>query len=119
MAAFLLFTAVLSHIGEAYPKYLAPVFAGNDLARSLFGAAFSLFANAIYARLWILWTSSLFGVLVERLYSDSVQLDPCIGIGKNIATMELYRSISKVSTAEEAKPESSNDVSNIGSLDED
>jgi hypothetical protein len=35
---------------EAYPKYLAPVFAENDLARSLFGAAFSLFANAMYAR---------------------------------------------------------------------
>jgi hypothetical protein len=57
-------------------------------------------------------------VLVERLYSNSVQLGLCISIGKNIAMMELYRSISKVSTTEETKPESSNDVSNIKSLDE-
>ena len=63
MGAFLLFNAVLSYLGDAYPKYVASVFAGNDLVRSGFGAAFPLFANAMYKKLGIAWASSLLGCL--------------------------------------------------------
>jgi len=54
---------VLTYLGDAYPKYVASVYAGNDLVRSSFGAAFPLFANAMYARLGVGWASSLLGFL--------------------------------------------------------
>ena len=47
IGAFLLFMAVLSYLGDAYPAYVASVYAGNDLMRSSFGAAFPLFATAM------------------------------------------------------------------------
>ena len=63
IGAFCLFMAVLTYLGDAYPKYVASVYAGNDLVRSSFGAAFPLFANAMYGRLGIGWASSLLGFL--------------------------------------------------------
>jgi DHA1 family multidrug resistance protein-like MFS transporter len=63
VGAFLLFMAVLSYLGDAYPKYVASVYASNDLVRSSFGAAFPLFANAMYAKLGLGWASSLLGFL--------------------------------------------------------
>ncbi|MCJ1417425.1 hypothetical protein MMC32_003769 [Xylographa parallela] len=63
MGSFLLFMAVLAYLGDAYPKYIASVFAGNDLMRSSFGAAFPLFADAMYSRLGVGWASSLLGFL--------------------------------------------------------
>jgi MFS transporter, DHA1 family, multidrug resistance protein len=63
VGAFLLFNAVLGYLGDAYPKYVASVYAGNDLVRSAFGAAFPLFATAMYKRLGIGWASSLLGFL--------------------------------------------------------
>ncbi|KAI4120449.1 MAG: hypothetical protein LQ338_007008 [Usnochroma carphineum] len=59
MGSFLLFMAVLGYLGDAYPKHIASVFAGNDFVRSSFGAAFPLFANAMYSKLGIGWASSL------------------------------------------------------------
>jgi DHA1 family multidrug resistance protein-like MFS transporter len=47
IGTFLLFMAVLSYLGDAYPRYIASVYAGNDLMRSAFGAAFPLFATAM------------------------------------------------------------------------
>ena len=63
VGAFLLFMSVLTYLGDAYPKYVASVYAGNDLVRSSFGAAFPLFANALYTRLGVGWASSLLGFL--------------------------------------------------------
>ena len=63
MGAFLMFMAVLAYLGDAYPKYVASVYAGNDLVRSSFGAAFPLFANAMYHKLGVAWASSLLGFL--------------------------------------------------------
>ena len=63
MGAFLLFMAVLGYLGDAYPKYVASVYASNDLVRSGFGAAFPLFANAMYSKLGVAWASSLLGFL--------------------------------------------------------
>ena len=60
---FLLFMAVLGYLGDAYPKYVASVYASNDLVRSGFGAAFPLFANAMYSKLGVAWASSLLGFL--------------------------------------------------------
>lgn len=55
--------AVLGYLGDAYPKYVASVYASNDLVRSGFGAAFPLFANAMYTKLGVAWASSLLGFL--------------------------------------------------------
>jgi MFS transporter, DHA1 family, multidrug resistance protein len=63
VGAFLLFISVLSYLGDAYPKYVASVYAGNDLVRSSFGAGFPLFANAMYTRLGVGWATSLLGFL--------------------------------------------------------
>ncbi|KAI9672465.1 MAG: hypothetical protein M1817_003231 [Caeruleum heppii] len=63
IGAFLLFMSVLTYLGDAYPKYIASVYAGNDLVRSAFGAAFPLFANAMYKDLGVGWASSLLGFL--------------------------------------------------------
>ena len=63
IGAFLMFMAVLAYLGDAYPRYVASVYAGNDLARASFGAAFPLFANALYHRLGVGWASSLLGFL--------------------------------------------------------
>lgn len=37
IGAFLLFNSVLTYLGDAYPDYVASVYAGNDLFRSSFG----------------------------------------------------------------------------------
>ncbi|KIW99824.1 uncharacterized protein Z518_10752 [Rhinocladiella mackenziei CBS 650.93] len=63
VGAFLLFNSVLNYLADAYPAYAASVLAGNDLIRSSFGAAFPLFATAMYNNLGIGWASSLLGFL--------------------------------------------------------
>lgn len=45
---FLLFQTHLNYLGYVFPKYMASVFAGSALFRSCAGAAFPLFANALY-----------------------------------------------------------------------
>ncbi|KAI0068449.1 MFS transporter [Artomyces pyxidatus] len=63
IAALLLFNAVLNYLADAYPAYAASVLAGNDLIRSMFGAAFPLFAGAMYRNLGVGWASTLLGLL--------------------------------------------------------
>ncbi|KAF2495965.1 benomyl/methotrexate resistance protein [Lophium mytilinum] len=63
VAAFLLFNSVLGYLSDAYPDYVASVFAGNDFMRSSFGAGFPLFAAAMYNRLGVDWASSLLAFL--------------------------------------------------------
>jgi DHA1 family multidrug resistance protein-like MFS transporter len=63
IGAFLLFNSVLNYLGDAYPKYTASVYAGNDFMRSSFGAGFPLFASAMYNNLGVGWASSLLGFL--------------------------------------------------------
>ncbi|KAI0044867.1 putative caffeine resistance protein 5 [Auriscalpium vulgare] len=59
----LLFNSVLNYLADAYPLFAASVLAGNDLMRSMFGAAFPLFAGAMYRHLGIGWASTLLGLL--------------------------------------------------------
>ncbi|KAL8738202.1 MAG: hypothetical protein Q9181_000973 [Wetmoreana brouardii] len=63
IGTFLLFMSVLNYLGDAYPDYSASVLAGNDFMRSAFGAAFPLFASAMYKNLGTGWASSLLGFL--------------------------------------------------------
>ncbi|KDQ57708.1 hypothetical protein JAAARDRAFT_130834 [Jaapia argillacea MUCL 33604] len=67
LGTFWLFQAVLNYLGDAYPRYAASVLAGNDFFRSSFGAAFPLFANAMYKNLGggggVAWGSSLIGFI--------------------------------------------------------
>lgn len=53
----------LNYLGDAYPDYVASVYASNDLMRSAFGAGFPLFASAMYNKLGIDWGNSLLGFL--------------------------------------------------------
>jgi len=63
IAALLLFNAVLNYLADAYPTYAASVLAGNDFIRSMFGAAFPLFAKAMYVNLGVGWASTLLALL--------------------------------------------------------
>ncbi|KAG8629185.1 hypothetical protein KVT40_003050 [Elsinoe batatas] len=63
LGAFCLFNSILSYLGDAYPDYVASVYAGNDLFRSSFGAGFPLFATAMYNKLGIDWASSTLGFI--------------------------------------------------------
>ncbi|EXJ68716.1 uncharacterized protein A1O5_08510 [Cladophialophora psammophila CBS 110553] len=63
VGAFLLFNSVLNYLADAYPAYAASVLAGNDFFRSSFGAAFPLFATAMYENLGVGWASSTLGFL--------------------------------------------------------
>jgi MFS transporter, DHA1 family, multidrug resistance protein len=55
--------AVLNYLADAYPTYAASVLAGNDFIRSMFGAAFPLFARAMYVNLGVDWASTLLALL--------------------------------------------------------
>ena len=55
--------AVLNYLADAYPTYAASVLAGNDFIRSMFGAAFPLFAKAMYVNLGVGWASTLLALL--------------------------------------------------------
>lgn len=63
MGAVLLFNALLLYQGDAYPRYVGSVLAGNDLMRGAFGAGFPLFATAMFRKLGIDWGCSLLGFL--------------------------------------------------------
>lgn len=61
IGAFLLFNSVLNYLADAYPAYAASVLAGNDFFRSSFGAAFPLFATAMYENEGVGNASSILG----------------------------------------------------------
>jgi len=51
IGTFLLFNSVLNYLPDCYPAYVASVLAGNDFFRSIIGAAFPLFARALFINL--------------------------------------------------------------------
>lgn len=51
IGGFIIFQVIFNYLGMSYPRYLASVFAGNDLFRSCFAAAFPLFARAMFNNL--------------------------------------------------------------------
>ncbi|OJK00414.1 hypothetical protein ASPACDRAFT_28651 [Aspergillus aculeatus ATCC 16872] len=59
----LIFNSIFTYEAHAYPKYAASVLAGNDFMRSSFGAAFPLFATAMFRNLGIGWACTLLGCL--------------------------------------------------------
>jgi len=65
IGTFLLFQAVLNYLQDAYPERAASVLAGNDFFRSMMGAAFPLFAPALFNNLGhhVLYGSILLGCL--------------------------------------------------------
>ena len=63
IGAFLLFSGIINYLGDAYPKHIAAIYAGNDLFRSGFGAGFPLFANAMFSTLGLGWGNSLLGFI--------------------------------------------------------
>jgi MFS transporter, DHA1 family, multidrug resistance protein len=54
---------VLNYLPDAYPTELASVMAGNAFIRFSSGAAFPLFAPAMYATLGIDWATTLLAFL--------------------------------------------------------
>ncbi|KAL4954121.1 major facilitator superfamily domain-containing protein [Aspergillus filifer] len=61
VAIVTLFNSVYMYIGIIYAKYAASVFAGAALFRASMGAAFPLFANALFSRLGVGPGNSLLG----------------------------------------------------------
>ncbi|THC95884.1 hypothetical protein EYZ11_004615 [Aspergillus tanneri] len=63
VGGFLIFNGIFCYQAHAYPKYAASVLAGNDFMRSSFGAAFPLFASAMFHNLGVGWACTLLGCL--------------------------------------------------------
>lgn len=63
VGAFCLFMAILTYLGDAYPRHIASVYAGNDLFRSAFGACFPLLAGSMFNKLGLDWGNSLLGFI--------------------------------------------------------
>ncbi|KAK3069760.1 GTPase-activating protein [Teratosphaeriaceae sp. CCFEE 6253] len=93
IGSFLLFMAILNYLPDAYPQHIAAVLAGNDLARSWFGAAFPLFARAMFNKLGVAWANSMlafisiafipipfvlfkYGPVLRNKYSKIAKKDP-------------------------------------------
>jgi multidrug resistance protein len=55
----LVFLSQMNYLIDSYTVYAASVLAANSVLRSLFGAAFPLFTNQMYASLGIHWASSI------------------------------------------------------------
>ncbi|KAK9312867.1 major facilitator superfamily domain-containing protein [Lipomyces starkeyi] len=68
LGGYTIFQVVFNYLGMSYPRFLASVFAGNDLFRSCFAAAFPLFANAMFVNLGgerfpVAWGSTLLAAI--------------------------------------------------------
>ena len=63
MGIFLAFQSALNYLADVYPMDAWAVFSSNAFFRSCFGAAFPLFANAMFGRLGVDWGSSLLGFI--------------------------------------------------------
>lgn len=51
VGAFIIFQTGFNYLGASFPNYLASVFAGNDLFRSLIAGCFPLFGSALFKNL--------------------------------------------------------------------
>jgi DHA1 family multidrug resistance protein-like MFS transporter len=85
LGAFLLLNPILNYLPEAYPAFAASVLAGNDLFRSGFGAAFPLFATAMYLNLGVGWASSTLACL-----SIAFRLIPFVLMKVNMYSTSVY-----------------------------
>ncbi|KAK9358553.1 major facilitator superfamily domain-containing protein [Lipomyces starkeyi] len=68
LGGYTIFQVVFNYLGMSYPRFLASVFAGNDLFRSCFAAAFPLFAKAMFVNLGgerfpVAWGSTLLAAI--------------------------------------------------------
>jgi len=61
IAIYLLFQGILNYLAENYPRYIASVFASNDLMRAGVGGAFPLFSTAMFNKLTVQGGCSLLG----------------------------------------------------------
>ncbi|ODV80927.1 multidrug resistance protein 7 [Suhomyces tanzawaensis NRRL Y-17324] len=66
--AFLIFQTLFNYLGMSFYRYLASVFAGNDLFRSVIAGVFPLFGHALFNnlktdRFAVGWGSSILGFL--------------------------------------------------------
>ncbi|EPQ30900.1 uncharacterized protein PFL1_01798 [Pseudozyma flocculosa PF-1] len=79
---FGLFNAGLGYLGEAYPLYIASVFAGNDFARAMIGGALPLVARAMFNNLQangpeafpVAWGSTLMGCISVAMIPIPIML---------------------------------------------
>ena len=62
-----LFLGIISYLTDCYGQYAASALAANAVFRSLFGAAFPLFAEQMYAKLGTPWATSLLGFLAVAM----------------------------------------------------
>ena len=62
-----LFLGIISYLTDCYGQYAASALAANAVLRSLFGAAFPLFAKQMYDKLGTPWATSLLGFLAVAM----------------------------------------------------
>ena len=55
----LVFLSLMNYLIDAYTVYAASVLAANSVLRALFGTAFPLFTNQMYAKLGVNWATSV------------------------------------------------------------
>ncbi|CEH13392.1 Synaptic vesicle transporter SVOP and related transporters (major facilitator superfamily) [Ceraceosorus bombacis] len=61
MSVFFLFQGILVYLAQNYPRYVASIFAANDVMRSGLGGAFPLFASQMFSALTVQGGCSLLG----------------------------------------------------------
>lgn len=88
---FMLFQTHLNYLGFAFPKHMASVFAGNDLFRSCIGAAFPLFANALYEHTGTEKFPVGWGVSIMAFISAAMIMIPVVFLWKGKHLREISK----------------------------
>lgn len=75
--AFIVFQTLFNYLGTSFWRYLASVFAGNDLFRSIMAGAFPLFARAMFLNLLtekypVAWGSMILAFLTMAMIAIPV-----------------------------------------------
>ncbi|KAK9479567.1 major facilitator superfamily domain-containing protein [Lipomyces japonicus] len=92
IGGFTVFQVVFNYLGMSYPRYLASVFAGNDLFRSCFAAPFPLFANAMFTHLGpskfpVGWGSTILACFAALMVLIPIFL---IRLGSKLRSRSIY-----------------------------
>ncbi|KAK6455935.1 multidrug resistance protein 6 benomyl/methotrexate resistance protein [Scheffersomyces xylosifermentans] len=77
VGAFFIFMTLFNYLGMSFSDYLASVFAGNDLFRSLIAGVFPLFGRALFmnlktGRFPVAWGSSVLGFITVGMIAIPV-----------------------------------------------
>jgi DHA1 family multidrug resistance protein-like MFS transporter len=94
IGAFMTFQSFFNYLGMSFPRYLASVFASNNLCRSGMAGAFPLFGRAMYSNLGpsnfpVGWGCSVLGFITLAMVAIPVVL---YKYGKQLRARSKYAS---------------------------